>query len=68
MTNEEITQEYQTEEYNPKVFSYTKDDLRTAFEQSRCNKHTFDDWFKFNKYSQTVDETINPPDNFLYWD
>ncbi len=28
--------------------SYNKDDLRVAFEQSRCNKHSFEDWYKFN--------------------
>jgi hypothetical protein len=27
---------------------YTKNDLRVAFEQSRCNKHSFEDWYKYN--------------------
>ena len=28
--------------------SYSKEDLRVAFEQARCNKHSFDDWYDFN--------------------
>jgi len=28
--------------------SYSKEDLRVAFEQARCNKHSFEDWYKFN--------------------
>ena len=28
--------------------SYCKDDLRVAFEQARCNKHSFEDWYEFN--------------------
>lgn len=28
--------------------NFTKDDMRTAFEQARCNKHIFEDWFEFN--------------------
>ena len=27
---------------------YTKYDLQVAFEQSRCNNHSFDEWYKFN--------------------
>lgn len=28
--------------------SYSKEDLRVAFEQARCNKHSFEDWYEFN--------------------
>lgn len=28
--------------------SYSKNDLQVAFEQARCNKHSFKDWYEFN--------------------
>lgn len=28
--------------------SYSKHDLRVAFEQARCNKHSFEDWYEYN--------------------
>lgn len=28
--------------------SSSKEDLRVAFEQARCNKHSFEDWYEFN--------------------
>mgnify|MGYP003649253676 CR=1 FL=1 len=30
------------------INSYSKEDLRVAFEQARCNKHSFEDWYEFN--------------------
>lgn len=32
----------------PKNDTFTKEDLKTAFEQARANNKSFDDWFKFN--------------------
>ena len=28
--------------------SYSYGELKTAFEQARCNDHSFEDWFDFN--------------------
>jgi hypothetical protein len=32
----------------PKNDTFTKEDLKVAFEQARSNTKSFDDWFKFN--------------------
>ena len=32
----------------PKNDTFTKEDLKVAFEQARANSKSFDDWFKFN--------------------
>jgi hypothetical protein len=32
----------------PKNDTFTKEDLKTAFEQARANNNSFDDWFRFN--------------------
>lgn len=28
--------------------SFSYGELKTAFEQARCNDHSFDDWYSFN--------------------
>jgi hypothetical protein len=30
------------------IRSFSYFELKTAFEQARCNDHTFDDWYSFN--------------------
>lgn len=32
----------------PKNDTFTKDDLKVAFEQARANDKSFEEWFKFN--------------------
>jgi len=37
-----------TKHLKPKNDTFTKEDLKMAFEQARANDKSFDDWFNFN--------------------